>query len=388
MNTRILHIDMDAFFASCEQARTPELRGKALIIGGNVDDARGVVSTASYEARAFGVRSAMPIAEARRLCPHGIFMRGDHAHYAAVSRQVKAILETVSPLVEMASIDEAYVDVTGSQRLFGGDDAIAVHLKRAIREQLNLPCSIAIAPNRLVSKVATNEAKPDGYRCILAGEERTYLAPLPVQRLPGAGPKTCESLARIGIKTVGQLAEADPRTLARAVGDQGALGLQRAARGETGAQIETDRAPKQISRETTFSEDIGDWHELEQVLMPLAEHCCHRLRGRGMVAWRVTLKVRYAPFDTQTFAHTLDAATNLDAEVFSALRPLIAKARARRGKVRLIGVALGQLGHAEGQLDLFAAPGHEKWGRVLTQVDALRGKIGFNAVRLGKRDNE
>lgn len=385
MPTRILHIDMDAFFASCEQARTPELRGKALIIGGNIDDARGVVSTASYEARKFGVHSAMPIVTARKLCPHGIFMRGDHAHYAAVSRQVKAILETVSPLVEMASIDEAYIDVTGSQRLFGGDDAIAAFIKRAIREQLGLPCSIAIAPNRLVSKVATNEAKPDGYRCILAGEGRAYLAPLPVQRLPGAGPKTCEALARIGITTVGQLAEADARALARAVGEQGAAGLQRAARGETGAEIETDRAPKQISRETTFTEDVSDWRELEQVLLRLAEHCCHRMRGRGMVAGRVTLKVRYAPFETQTFAQTLDAATSVDAEVFAALRRLITKARARRGKVRLIGVALGQLGNAEGQLDLFASPDHEKWGRVLTQVDALRGKIGFDAVRMGKR---
>lgn len=385
MIKRILHIDMDAFFASCEQARSPELRGKALIIGGNIDDARGVVSTASYEARKFGVHSAMPIVTARKLCPHGIYMRGDHAYYAAMSRRVKAILETVSPLVEMASIDEAYVDVTGSQRLFGGDDAIAEHIKRTIREQLGLPCSIAIAPNRLVSKVATNEAKPDGYCCILAGEERAYLAPLPIQKLPGAGPKTCEALTRSGVHTIGQLAEADPRSLARCVGEQAALGLQRAARGETSAAIETDRVPKQISKETTFTEDIADWRELEQVLLRLAEQCCHRLRGRGMLSGRVTLKVRYAPFDTQTFSLTLDSPTSVDAEVFVAVRKLTAKARTRRGKVRLVGVALGQLGQGEGQLDMFATPGHEKWDRVLSQVDALRGKIGFNAVRMGKR---
>jgi len=388
MASRILHLDMDAFFASCEQARRPEWRGLPLIVGGLVDDLRGVVSTASYEARAFGVHSAMPISEAKRLCPQGIFIRGDHAHYSAVSKQVKAILETVSPLVEMASIDEAYVDVTGSQRLFGGDDAIAAHLKAAIREQLGLPCSIAIAPNRLVSKVATNEAKPDGYRCIQSGEERAYLAPLAVQKLPGAGPKTCEALVRLGIRTVGQLAEADARLLAQVVGEHGAQGLLRAAHGETSAAVEIERLPKQISRETTFSEDVGDWAKLEQTLMQLAEHCCHRLRARSLEAQRVTLKVRYAPFETQTFAHTLDAPTNVDAEVFEALRPLILRARGRRGKVRLVGVALGQLDSGAVQLDLFGSPQHEKWGRVLTQVDALRGKIGFDAVRFGNREDK
>lgn len=386
MHKRILHIDMDAFFASCEQARRPELRGKPLIVGGLADDVRGVVSTASYEARAFGVHSAMPIAEARKRCPQGIFIRGDHAHYSAESRRVKAILETVSPLVEMASIDEAYVDVTGSQRLFGGDDAIAAHLKHAIRTQLDLPCSIAIAPNRLVSKIATNEAKPDGYRCILAGEERAYLAHLPVQRLPGAGPKTCEALSRLGIRSIGQLAEADVALLARVVGESGAAGLQRAARGETSAVIMIERQPKQVSRETTFTDDVGDWTQLEQVLLRMAEHCCHRLRGRGLEAQRVILKVRYAPFETQTFAYTLDAPSNVDAEIFAALRPLIARARIRRGKVRLVGVALGQFEGGATQLDLFASPSHEKWGRVLSQVDALRDKIGFDAVRFGKRD--
>lgn len=385
MHARILHIDMDAFFAACEQARHPELCGNPLIIGGRVEDPRGVVSTASYEARAFGVHSAMPIAEAHRLCPQGIFLRGDHAHYAAVSRQVKAILESVSPWVEMASIDEAYVDVTGSQRLFGGDDAIAAHLKQRIRAALNLPCSIAIAPNRLVSKVATNEAKPDGYRCVLSGDERAFLAPLAVQKLPGAGPKTCEALARLGIRTCGALAEADLATLALALGEQAAVGLQRAARGETSAEVHLDRVAKQVSRETTFSEDIADWAVLERVVLSLAEHCCHRLRTRGLAARRLIFKVRYAPFETQTFAHTLDAPSNIDAEIFAALRPLVVRARGRRGPVRLVGVALGQLDAGGAQLDLFATPTHDKWGKVLSQVDALRDKIGFDAVRVGKR---
>lgn len=381
---RILHIDMDAFFASVEQARDPRLRGKPLIIGGAIDSVRGVVSTASYEARVFGVRSAMPIAQARRLCPQGIYMQGDHAHYAAVSRQVRAILGTVSPLVEMASIDEAYVDVTGSLQLFGGDAAIAEHIKVLIRAQLELPCTIAIAANRLVSKIATNEVKPDGFISVPAGSERAYLAPLPVAKLPGAGPKTCESLRRIGIMTIGELASAPTRLLEQGLGDNAALSLQRAARGETGADIETDRTPKQISRETTFAEDVTDWGELEQVLARLAEKCCHTLRAQELEAKRVTLKVRYAPFDTRTFARALPTPTCVDADVLAAIRALLARARARKEPVRLVGVALGELRQGQHQLELFSANGNEKWERVLHTVDELRGKIGFDAVRLGQ----
>lgn len=381
---RILHIDMDAFFASCEQARDPALRGKPLIIGGNPGDLRGVVSTASYEARAFGVHSAMPLAEARRRCPHGIFMRGDHAHYGAMSRRVHEVLCSVSPAVEMASIDEAYIDITGSLALFGGDDAIAAHIKRQIREQLNLPCSIAIAGNRLVSKIATNEAKPDGYRCIPSGEERAYLAPIPVEKLPGAGPKTCAALHALGIRSIGQLADAPADWLIHRLGEQSAAGLQRAARGESSAEVETDRAAKQISRETTFEKDRSNWRELEAILVHLSERCCHTLRSRQLEARRVTLKVRYAPFDTHTFSHTLPQPTAVDTEILAALRQLITKARARRTPVRLVGVALGELGGGGDQLDLFPSPTHEKWERVMSSVDTLRTRIGFDAVHLGR----
>lgn len=382
---RILHIDMDAFYASCELARNPSLRGKPLIVGAAPSDLRGVVSTASYEARRFGVHSAMPIAEARRRCPHGIFLRGDHAHYAAMSRRVREILHSVSPTVEMASIDEAYIDVTASQRLFGGDAAIAAHIKGEIRTRLELPCTIAIAPNRLLAKVATNEVKPDGYISIAEGGERAYLAPLPIRKLPGAGPKTCEALERLGLHVIGQLADTAPDFLARRLGEQTAAFLLRAARGESSAEVETDREAKQISKETTFEKDTRDWAYLEAVLVHLSERCCHTLRARGQSARRVTLKVRYAPFDTKTFATTLPGPTAVDTEILAAVRTLIEKAKVRSAPIRLIGVALGQLGHGDDQLELFEAPRHEKWERVLQQVDELRGKIGFDAVRLGKR---
>ncbi|MBI2436053.1 MAG: DNA polymerase IV [Candidatus Hydrogenedentes bacterium] len=297
---RILHIDMDAFFAAVEVARDPSLRGRPLIIGGGEGDARGVVSTASYEARKFGVHSAMPLAQARKLCPHGIFMRGHYELYREASEKVHGVLESVSPLVQMASIDEAYVDVTGSQKLFGGDDAIAAYIKREIRHLTDLPCTIAITPNKLVSKVASDFAKPDGYLCIAAGEETAFLAPLPIRKLPGAGPQTCHMLESLGVLTIGQLAAIPLPMLERVFGQQLAVSLQRSAQGIASTTVETDRTPKSISRETTFEEDILDWRRIEQVLVYLTEKCTHALRAEGLEAKRVILKVRYTDFETNS----------------------------------------------------------------------------------------
>lgn len=381
MARRILHIDMDAFFAAVEVARNPSLRGKPLIIGGNREDLRGVVSTASYEARVFGVHSAMPLAEARRRCPQGVFMRGDHAAYRAVSRQVREILESVSPVVQMASIDEAYIDVTGSVALFGGDDAIAAHLKGRIRAELGLPCTVAIAPNRLVAKIASAEAKPDGYHRVDAGAEAAYLAPLAVSKLPGAGPTTCAALERLGIATLGALAATPPRSLEAALGENTARWLLRAARGEGGDTVETDQRPKQISRETTFQEDLRDWAELERVLADLLAHCMFSLRAQGLEAGRLTLKVRYADFETKTFAATLAEPTALDPAARDTLRALMPKARARRAPVRLVGVALGNLVEGQHQLRLFDGERDQRWEQVLDKVDSIRGKHGFASLR-------
>lgn len=384
MERRIVHIDMDAFFASVEVARDPALAGKPLIIGGAWEDQRGVVSTASYEARKFGVHSAMSLAQAKKLCPGGIFMRGNYEHYREASGKVRAILETVTPVVQMASIDEAYLDVTGSQRIFGGDEGIAHYIKSEIKAQTNLPCTVAISPNKLVSKVASDEGKPNGYVRVAAGEEQAFLAPLAVRKLPGAGPQTCAALERLGIRTLGELAVADLGMLERAFGHQTAVGLQRRARGVSTSEVEIERVPKSISRETTFPEDVLDWPQVEQTLAYLTERCMFTLREEGLEAKRVTLKVRYSDFETKTFAHTLQEPTAIDAEVIEALRELVAKGKARRARIRLIGVGLDLLRYNQHQLPLFGGKNSEKWEKVLEQADAVRGKHGFNSLRTGK----
>ncbi|MCH7959165.1 MAG: DNA polymerase IV [Candidatus Hydrogenedentes bacterium] len=383
MERRILHIDMDAFFASVEQVLNPSLRGKPLIIGGGKQDTRGVVSTASYEARVFGVHSAMPIVEARRLCPHGIFMRGSFAAYKEASDKVREILQTVSPSVQMASIDEAYVDVSGSQRLFGGDDAIADYIKSAIRRETQLPCSVAITPNKLVSKVGSDEAKPDGYLRVAAGDEQTFLAPLSLRKLPGAGPKICERLEALGLTTVGELATAPLDLLMKTLGQTG-YALQRTARGISTSEVVPERVPKSIGRETTFEKDLKDWERIEQILSYLTERTTYALREKGMEARRVTLKVRHSDFSTHTYAKTLREPTTLDIDIVEALRELIPKGKARRARVRLIGVTLSLLTHNQHQLHLFGRAGSEKWERVLERVDAVRDRHGFECLRSAK----
>lgn len=384
MDRRILHIDMDAFFASVEIAKNPSLAGKPLIIGGAWEDKRGVVSTASYEARKYGVHSAMPLSEARRRCPQGIFMRGDHARYREASRKVRAILETVTPIVQMASIDEAYLDVTGSQRLFGGDDGIARFLKAEICRQTNLPCTVAITPNKLVSKIASDEGKPDGYVRVAAGREAAYLAPLPVRKLPGAGPRTCATLDRLGIATLGDLAACPIALLDQAFGHHTALNLQRRARGISTAGVEVERSPKSISRESTFPEDVQGWSQVERTVAYLAERCMYTLREEGLEARRVTLKVRYSDFETKTFARTLPEPTAVDSMVTAALRDLAASVRPNGRRIRLVGVGLDLLRYDQHQLPLFGGLANEKWERVLEQADAVRTKYGFQYLGTGK----
>lgn len=384
MERRIVHIDMDAFFASVEEVRDPSLKGKPLIIGGAWEDQRGVVSTASYEARKYGVHSAMSLTQARRLCPHGIFMRGNFEHYREASGRVRAVLESVTPLVQMASIDEAYLDVTGSLRLFGGDAGVARYLKSEIAARTGLPCTVAISSNKLVSKIASDDGKPDGYVRVAPGDEAAYLAPMPVRKLPGAGPQTCAALERVGIRTLGELAAARMADLERAFGHQTAVALQRRARGISHAEVEVERVPKSISRETTFPEDVPDWAPVEQTLAYLTERCMYALREEGLEARRVTLKVRYSDFETRTFAQTLTDPTAVDAEVIAALGVLVPKAKARRARIRLIGIGLDLLNYNHHQLPLFGSKSTEKWGRVLEQADAVREKHGFNSLRTGK----
>lgn len=383
MNRRILHIDMDAFFASVEQVLDPTLKGKPLIIGGGPGDTRGVVSTASYEARKFGVHSAMPLTQAHRLCPHGIYIRGHYEAYEAASDKVMEILREVSPLVECVSIDEAYVDITGSIKLFGGEDAIAQHIKRRIREETLLPCTVAIGSNKLVAKVGSDAAKPDGYLNIPDGGEREFLRPLEVRRLPGVGPRTAETLESLGLMTIGALGDLDLSILLNVFG-QSAYSLQRAAQGIATSEIETESIPKSVGRETTFDRDLLDWDHVEQVLIHLAERASYALREKQMEARCVTLKVRYADFKTHTFSKTLTEPTCVDSNIIEALHALLPKAKERRARVRLIGVSLSSLIYNQHQMHLFDRKEYARWQRVFESVDQIRDKQGFESVSLAR----
>lgn len=383
MNRRILHIDMDAFFASVEQVLDPSLKGKPLIIGGAAGDARGVVSTASYEARKFGVHSAMPLSQARRLCPHGIYIRGHYDEYEKASAKVMEVLHEISPLVECVSIDEAYVDITGSIKLFGSEDAIAHHIKRRIREETQLPCTVAIASNKLVAKVGSDEGKPDGYLNIPTGGEREFLRPLPVRRLPGVGPRSAETLESLGLMTIGALGDLDLSILLNVFG-QSAYSLQRAAQGISTSQVETESMAKSVGRETTFDRDLLDWDHIERVLLHLAEHVAYSLREKQMEARCVTLKVRYADFKTHTFSKTLPEPTCVDSDIIDALQTLLPKAKERRARVRLIGVTLSSLIYNQHQMHLFDRKEYERWQRVFEKVDEIRDKQGFDSVGLAK----
>jgi DNA polymerase-4 len=374
---------MDAFFASVEQVFDPSLKGKPLIIGGDPADTRGVVSTASYEARKYGVHSAMPLIQAHRLCPHGIFMRGNFERYQAASEKVMEILETVSPLVEPVSIDEAYIDISGSQRLFGGEDAIARYIKSRIHAVTQLPCTVGIASNKLVAKIAADEAKPDGYLRVPAGRERAFLHPLPVGKLPGVGPRTRELLESLGVMTIGCLADLPLPTLLNVFGQSGYV-LQRAARGISTSAVEPESLPKSIGRETTFERDLLDWEQIERILAYLAERAAYALREKQMEARCVTLKVRYGDFKTNTFAKTLPEPSGVDAEIIRALHELIPKARERRACVRLIGVSLSSLTYNQHQLYLFDKKGSEKWVRALESVDRIRDRHGFEFLRFAR----
>lgn len=380
---RILHIDMDAFFASVEVARNPQLQGKAVVVGGNPEDRRGVVSSASYEARAYGVHSAMPLGRAKQLCPHAVFIRGSHGVYGEVSRRIRDILYSVTPLVQMASIDEANLDITGSIHLFDNEAALALSLKQRIYEKEQLTATVGIASNKMVAKIAANQCKPDGFLAVPDGEEAVFLAPLSVAKLPGVGPRSREMLEERGILTVAQLAAVPEAVLSRLMGAQAAAGLHAAAQGVGSDIVDPVRIPKSISRETTFSEDLQDWKELEAVLFCLAEHCAYTLRSEGLEAGKVTLKVRYSDFETKSFGITLPEPTCLDTRIVEALKLLMPKAQQRRTRVRLIGVNVSGLSKDQHQMRLFDREDREKWERLLHAVDGMREKLGFDSMRLG-----
>jgi DNA polymerase-4 len=377
----LLHVDMDAFFVSVELLHRPELRGKPVVVGGRPDQ-RGVVSAASYEARKFGIQSAMPLRTAARLCPHAVFLDGHHERYGEWSDRIAAILARYSPVVEMTSIDEAYLDLTGTERLLGPPLAAAHKLLREITSQTHLPCSAGLAATRLVAKVASDQAKPRGLLWVPAGSEEAFLAPLPVRKIPGIGKVTEAALRGLGIETVGQLAAIPLERLEEAFGQWGTA-LHRKARGQDAFEFFVDAEPKSISHNQTFGEDADDLELLHSTLSFLSQKAAKRLRDAGLHARTLTLTIRYAGFHTITRARTLPAPAQVDAEILAVFKSLFAEHRDPRRKVRLLGVALSQFSHGVAQLELLDAGRREKLERLARATDRLRDRFGFSKLQLG-----
>lgn len=377
----ILHVDMDAFFVSVELLAHPELRGKPVVVGGQPDQ-RGVVSAASYEARQRGIQSAMPLRTAGRLCPDAIFLDGHHDLYAQWSDRVAAILEKYSPVVEMASIDEAYLDLAGTARIHGAPLAAAHKLIREIRETTGLPCSAGLARTRLIAKVASDQAKPRGLLWVPPGMEAEFLAPLGVRKIPGIGEVTEAALKALGIETVGQLASIPQEKLEEAFGQWGTA-LYRKARGEDAYEFFVDAEPKSISANHTFGADTDDRAALAAMLSFLVQKVAKRLRDAGLDTRTIMLTIRYAGFHTVTRARSLAEPTNLDTAILASVKELFEAHGDRRQKIRLLGVSLSSFGHGARQLDLLDPARKEKLERLARATDRLRDRFGFGKIQLG-----
>jgi DNA polymerase IV len=381
LQSTILHVDMDAFFVSVELLERPELRGKPVVVGGRPDQ-RGVVSAASYEARKFGIHSAMPLRTAGRLCPHAIFLDGHHQKYSEWSDRVASILGRFSPIVEMVSIDEAYLDLAGTDRLHGPPLAAADKLLRTITRETGLPCSAGLAATRLVAKVASEQAKPRGLIWVVPAMEARFLAPLPIRKIPGIGEVTERALRALSIETVEQLSRHEEQKLEKIFGQWG-IALYRKARGGDSYEFLIDAEPKSISHNHTFGEDTLNVAEMESMLSHLSQKTCKRLREAGLSARTLTLTIRYAGFQTYTRSKSVEDPIHLDADVHSIFLELFRTHRDAKRRVRLLGVALSGLCHGATQLELLDSDRREKLDRLTKAADQLRDKFGFRTVQFG-----
>ena len=381
----IFHVDMDAFFVSVEELYDPRLKGKAVVVGGQRHE-RGVVSAASYEARKFGVHSALPLRTAAKLCPQAIFVDGHPERYRECSENVYKVLTAFSPQVEMASIDEAYLDMTGTARLHGPPLKAAHKLHQRMKEQTQLNCSIGIGSSRLIAKVSSAQAKPNGLLWIVPGEESKFLAPLAVREIPGVGKVMESHLHGLGIKKVGDLARLEESELEERFGKWG-LALAGKARGEDAggwfdAEVGADTAARSISHEHTYNEDTADLNQLEATLMRLSEMVGRRLREARFYARTIQLKLRYKDFSTITRAHTLPSPSQLDGEIFDEVRNLFRKNWKPGIEVRLLGVQASSFEAQTEQISLLEAGRQQRWKDALAAADRLRDRFGESSVSL------
>ncbi|MDQ1462353.1 MAG: polymerase [Actinomycetota bacterium] len=382
----ILHVDLDAFFASVEQLDDPGLRGKPVVVGGLGN--RGVVSTASYEARVFGVRSAMPMARARKACPQAEFLSPRMARYVEKSHEVMAVLASISPLVEQLSIDEAFVDVAGARRMLGDPAEIAATIRRRVLDEVGLCLSVGGASTKFLAKLASDLAKPDGVLMIEPGTERQFLAPLPVSRLWGVGPATLTKLERMGLRSIGDVAAVDEQSLVRTLGSSLGQHLHALARNDDGRAVVPERDAKSIGAEETFGTDLHTPTACERELVRLADRACARLRSAGLTARTVNIKIRFGDFETRTRARTLPEPTDVSTVVFDVARALLAEFDVGRG-VRLLGVSLAQLDSVAAVQSTFDLSGvgesdrqhrTERRAAVERAVDEVRDRFGTRSV--------
>ncbi|MGK2949432.1 MAG: DNA polymerase IV [Acidimicrobiales bacterium] len=387
MTRTILHVDMDAFYASVEQRRRPELRGRPVVVG--APGARGVVAAASYEARVFGIHSAMPSTRAQRLCPHAVFVPGDHDHYAEISRRVMGVFGSFTPLVEALSLDEAFLDVTGSRRLHGDGPTIGAKIRAAVQEQEGLACSVGVAPSKFVAKLASEAAKPRvgrrgpepglGVKVVEPDGILAFLHPLPVQALWGVGPKTLEKLHRIGVETVAELASLDEGAVVAALGQAAGVHLRQLALGIDDRPVVPEQRAKSIGHEETFARDHHRLDTLQREVVRLGDAVAARLRAAGVAGRTVSIKVRFHDFRTITRSATLPSAVATGPDVVRAAGALLEKVDPSVG-VRLLGIHVSQLVEASARqlsIDDVEAP---SWDDATGAIDAIRARYGAGAI--------
>ncbi|UCE19087.1 MAG: DNA polymerase IV [Gemmatimonadota bacterium] len=376
----IIHLDLDAFFASVEQLDKPELRGRPVVVGADPKKGRGVVSAASYEAREYGIHSAMPISRAHRLCPHGAFLPVRMRRYKEISDRIMKLLKEYTPLIEQVSVDEAFLDVTGCDRLYGSAEAIGKEIRARVRKEEGLTISVGIAPNKYLAKMSSKLGKPDGFVIVKSGKEKEFLAERTVECLWGVGDKTSKKLREMGITTIGQLANYPPESLEKKMGKIGRR-LWELAHGIDDSPVVTRDDVKSISHETTYGRDIENVSSMKNTLLDLSERVGRRARRKGITGKTITLKIRFADFTTFTRNRTLKQATNGTDNIYKAALSLLQTFELTGRKVRLLGVGISHLSQgSESQEDLFQID-EKKWEKVDGVLDKIEERYGKGTVK-------
>ena len=373
----ILHVDMDAFFASVAERDNPELKGKAVVIGMGT---RGVVSAANYEARKFGIHSAMPVGRARRLAPHAIFLPVDMPRYQEVSGHVMEIFHSFTPWVEPISLDEAFLDVTGSEKLLGTGREIAVAIRKKVEEQEGITCSVGIAPSKFIAKLASAHCKPNGMLEITTDRILTFLHPLPIQAMWGVGPKTAEVLERLGLRTIEDIAKLPRATLIRALGDANGASLYELAWGRDYRDVTPEEPDRSISAAETFPQDLDNPEEILTEFLRLTERATARLRDRGLFAKTISIKVRFADFSTINRSKTLPLPIDSTHDVYEVAKGLYQGLRIDRARLRLVGVSLENLSEGAPH-QMMLGEREVGWRQAEGAMDQARARFGKGSVR-------